>query len=69
MLQSVNEDLIVSHRLVVSLLLLLYLLQKQLFLHKGIVKLSVSVSELMVLDKQLKSLSQSRLRSVVLGKR
>ena len=57
--QSVDKSLIVEHGLIISFFFLLNLLHEQLFLDEGIVQLSVSVTELVVVNEKLKSFSKS----------
>jgi hypothetical protein len=68
-LERIHEDLVVEHGLVVSLLLLADLREEELLLDEGVVELSVGIAELVVLDEELESLSESGLAAVVLGER
>lgn len=67
MLQSIHKDLIVEHTLIITFFLLLDLFQKEFFLDERIVEFSVSVAELVVLDEEFESFSESRFGSVVLS--
>ena len=69
MLQCVDKCLIVEHGLVISFFLFLDLLQEQFLLDEGVVELGVGIAELVVVDEELKPLSESGLGSMVLGER
>lgn len=68
MLQGVHEHVVVEHGFVISFILLLHLIKEQILLHEGIVEFGVGIAELMVVDKQLEALGESRLASMILGK-
>jgi hypothetical protein len=68
-LEAITEIFIVSHSFIVSLLLVLNLLDEDLALLEGIVQLSESVSEFVVVDEELESLSHIGLSAVILSKR
>jgi hypothetical protein len=68
-LKGIDKDLIVEHGLIVSFLFFLYLLEEELFLNEGVIELSICIAELMVLNEELESFSESRFGSVVFGKR
>ena len=61
MLESIDECLIIEHGLVISFFFLLNLLEEQLFLHEGVIQLSVGIAEFVVVDEELKPLSESGL--------
>ena len=67
MFQSIDEGLIIKHRFVISFLLLFNLLHEQFLLDEGIIQLSVSIAELMMVNEKLESFSQSRFGSVIFG--
>lgn len=68
MLKGIDKDLIVEHRLIISFFFFLYLLQEELFLHEGVIELSIRITELMVLNEELEPFSESRFGSMILGK-
>ena len=69
MFQGIYEYLVVEHTFIVSFFLLSDLVHKELFLYKRIVKFSIGIAELVILNEQLESLSESRFGSVILGQR
>ena len=68
MLQRIHKHLIIEHGFIVTFLLFAHLRQEELLLHEGIVEFGIGVAELVILDEELKTLSQTRLAAVVLGK-
>jgi len=67
MLKSINEDLVVEHRFIISFFFLFHLLHEELLLDEWVIELGVCVTKLMVFDEELESLSQSGLGSMVFG--
>ena len=67
MLQSIHEHVIIEHGFIISLFLLLDLLHEQVLLDEWVVQLCVGITEFVVVDEQLESLSESYFRSVVFG--
>jgi len=66
-LEGIHEDLVVEHALVVSFLLLLDLLEEELFLDEGVIEFGVGVAELVVLDEEFEPFGESGFGAVVLG--
>lgn len=69
MLESINKCLIIEHRFVVTFFFFLDLLEEKLLLCEGIIQLGIRVAELMMVNKQLKPLSDPRLRTMILRQR
>ena len=69
MFQSIHKDLIVEHTLIISFFFFLNLLQKQLFLDKGIIEFGVGVTEFVVFDEKFEPFGESWFGSMVFGQR
>ncbi len=69
MFQCVYEHIVVEHGFVITFLLLLHLGHEELLLHEGVVQLGVGIAELVVLDEEFESFSETGLAAVVFGKR
>lgn len=69
MFQGIYEHLVVEHAFIVSFFLLFDLAHKQFFLYERIIKFSIGITELVILNEQLESFSESRFGSVILGQR
>lgn len=69
MLQGVDKRLIVEHALIISFFFLFHLLHEQILLDEWIIEFSEGVAELHILDEEFESLSETRLGSVIFGKR
>jgi len=69
MFETITEIFIVPHSFIVSLFLVFDLLDEDLTLLERIVQLSECVSEFVVVDEELESLSHIGLSAVILSKR
>jgi hypothetical protein len=66
-LKRINEDFVIEHGFIISFVLLLDLIQKQLFLDEGVIELCVGIAQLVVVNEQLETLSQSGFGAMVFG--